>query len=100
MSRWITTLLILLTIGCSSTPAEPCSSVACIKEEAAAELAKECRYHLFRYEYYNRRTQEAVRAKYPYPLTSAQSYNEWVKMGGTAPSPWDWCAAWASARIR
>ena len=55
--------------------------------------------NLFKYSS-NRREQEAIDAEYRYPLTNSDGYYNWIRMGGQAPAPRDWCRGYAEQKYR
>ena len=84
--------------GCAATAdPEPCATLSCIKMRSHQDLSAACRNDLF---WYPKRLQRAIDAEYQYPLTSAEGYFDWVRMGGEGPSPQAWCDAYATARMQ
>ena len=84
--------------GCASTAEQqPCATLSCLKMRAHQDMAAACRNDLF---WYPKRLRKAIDAEYQYPLSSADSYFEWRRLGGDGPSPKAWCDAYATSRMR
>ncbi len=106
MTRWyrltlaavVVAVLVGITVGCSSSSSPvhevPCTTLRCMQQEAADRQVKQCLRALRAYDSTaSRKEKAAIRARYPYPLTSEQSYQDWIRLGGTGMSPWAWCRA-------
>ena len=91
--------------GCSTNTNQQrlladCYTVACIHEQAAAEIAAQRRDDLFWYPRRTARHQRAIDRQYRYPLTSWDNFTAWSKLGNTGPSPYEWCRAYADVRMK
>ena len=93
---WTTVAVILLT-GCTAAPAQPCRTVQCELDLAAASLAKTCSSDLFLYPSTRR---EFIDREYRYPLTNYDTYSALQKMGSRVPSPRKWCEQYAAQKYR
>jgi hypothetical protein len=56
-------------------------------------------HDLFNYERYRGR-QDAIDARYGYPLLSTSNFQDWVRVGGHAPSPQEWCTEYAVRTVQ
>ena len=94
-----------LTAGCTSNSASQltgsgspaCTSLDCLREASARPLYEACMDDLFLYTASHRKRQ-AIDAEYGYPLRNAESYRNWVRLGGRAPAPHEWCEYYAAAK--
>lgn len=43
--------------------------------------------------------QALIQKEYGYPLTNADTYFDWTQLGGTGPSPDQWCRRYADAKV-
>lgn len=91
--------LVLWLAGCAQSPQEgPCVAVACLHAQTASAVRDQCMHDLSRYTHLTKVEQDRIEQTYRYPLTNAESYGNWVRMGGRGPSPWQWCRNYARAR--
>ena len=78
---------------------EPCRSLHCLATAQFQNARRTCMKDLFTYERYRSR-QDSIDARYGYPFVSTSNYQEWVRVGGTGPSPQEWCRDYASQQIQ
>ena len=90
--RTVLVVLLLGAIGCTTN--EPCTTLACVKQLAQKEAAKpyydQCMSDLNFYPQLRKRERDRIDATYYYPLTSAESYHNWMSLGASGPSPFSW----------
>ncbi|MEM8766644.1 MAG: hypothetical protein AAGE43_04320 [Pseudomonadota bacterium] len=67
-------------------------------QEAANAHYRNCVAKLGQYAR-SRGKQRAIDAEFRYPLKNEESYYRWVRMGGTGPSPQQWCREYAAQKI-
>ncbi len=100
--RTVLVVLLFGAIGCTTN--EPCTTLACIKQQAQKEADKpyydQCRSDLLFYPHLGKREKERIDATYHYPLTSAQSYSNWKSVGGGGPAPHSWCKKYSTFMVR
>ena len=99
------TVLVVLLFGLTScTTNEPCTTLACIKQQALKEAAKpyydQCMSDLNFYPHLVKRERERIDETYHYPLTSAESYSNWRRAGGGGPAPYSWCKEYSMFMVR
>ena len=76
-----------------------CTTVACLNDEIKLDLQRQCVRDLFWFERRSRQRQAAIQAEYAYPLTSWQTYNDWMRLGNGGPAPGTWCRQYADAKV-
>ena len=108
--RAVTALLLFLILGagCASV-ADPleigatrtapvCSTLSCMTQEARGSFYESCVSSLSLYAR-SPTERRAIDAEYRYPFKSEDSYYQWVRMGGTGPSPQQWCRHYAARKV-
>ena len=102
--RW-TLFLGVLSGGCAVAPPQTsyalttaCSRAECMRKVTMEPIYERCITHLVNYP---RRPSEQrfIDAEYRYPLKSADSYHSWLRMGGSGPTPHEWCRTYAYRKV-
>lgn len=99
MARMLFLTSVLFLTGCAVQEQHyvACTSLECMNAQAADQVRRQCVADLQRYNRYSRARQRQIQKTYQYPLTDADSYAMWVRLGGDGPSPWAWCGRYAQA---
>lgn len=96
--KLISLTVVLLLTGCVQAQQDGhCVQVACLHAQAARAVRDQCMRDLYRYGQLTKAEQGRIEQTYRYPLTHAESYDNWVRMGGRGPSPSQWCRNYAQA---
>ncbi len=75
-----------------------CSSVNCMNQQAMNSYYQNCLSNLGQYARSPAR-RRAIDAEFRYPLKNEASYYDWIRMGGTGPSPQQWCRGYAAQKV-
>ena len=77
-------LLLILLLGCASTPTD---GIEIARREVIRSIEMGCLEDIF----------WGMQADYP--LTDYTTYRIWLEMGGTGPSPDEWCREYARSKV-
>ena len=77
-------LLLILLLGCASTPNDP---IEIARRETIKKIEMGCLEDIF------------WGMQPDYPLTDYMTYSIWLEMGGTGPSPEEWCREYARSKV-
>ena len=78
-------LLLILLLGCVSISNDP---IEIARREVIRSIEKGCLEDVF------------WGMQPDYPLTDYTTYTIWMEMGGTGPSPEEWCREYSRRRVR
>ena len=77
-------LLLILLLGCASTPTD---AIGVARREAINSIEMGCLEDVF------------WGMQPDYPLTDSATYRIWMEMGGSGPSPEEWCREYARSKV-
>ena len=78
-------LILILLLGCASTPTD---GIEIARREVIRSIERGCLEDVF------------WGMKPDYPLTDYTTYSIWMEMGGTGPSPEEWCREYARTKVQ
>ena len=77
-------LILILLLGCASTPTD---GIDIARREAIKKIEMGCLEDIF------------WGMQPDYPLTVYATYRIWMEMGGSGPSPDEWCREYARSKV-
>ena len=77
-------LILILLLGCASTPTD---AIGVARREVIKSIEMGCLEDVF------------WGMQPDYPLTDYTTYRIWMEMGGSGPSPDEWCREYARSKV-
>jgi hypothetical protein len=85
--------------ACTAVASKRCTTVDCmLAQEITRPLFQTCVKDLSIHDHLPPIRQRRINREYRYPATNLSTYHTLIKSGFMAPSPYDWCKAYAKSK--